>query len=285
MRLMSTVLAGIPNVACYMDDIVCFSETWEIHLEVLESVFEALENAGLVVNLPKCSFAKAQVQYLGHMAGLGSLSPPSAKVTAIMEMEVPHTKRQVRRFLGAVGYYRRYVKNFADLTFPLTELLKKGQAFKWTDQCEESFRNLQRVLCSSPVLASPDFDKTFKLACDASNVAVGAVLLQEDAKGVDHPVAYFSKKLSPAQKNYATVEKELLSIILALQHFNFYLLPSEPVIIFTDHRPLSYLSSFRLKNQRLTRWSLYLQNFNISVVHVKGVDNVLADALSRPAEA
>ena len=284
MRLMSSVLAGIPNVVCYIDDIVCYTETWESHLKVLESVFVALESAGLVVNLSKCSFAQAQVQYLGHMVGLGSLSPPLAKVSAIMEMEVPHTKRQVRRFLGAVGYYRRYVKNFADLSVPLTELLKKGQTFKWTDQCEESFRSLQRVLCSSPVLTSPNFERGFKLACDASNVAVGAVLLQENDSGIDHPVAYFSKKLSPAQKNYATVEKELLSIILALQHFNFYLLPSEPVTVFTDHRPLSYLSSFRLKNQRLTRWSLYLQNFNLKVVHVKGVDNVIADALSRPAE-
>ena len=136
---------------------------------------------------------------------------------------------------------------------------------------------------SKPVLKGPNFNIPFVLHVDASDVAAGAVLLQEDGDCVLHPVCYMSTKFKPHQRNYSTIEKELLSIILALEHFNFYLLPSDPVTIYTDHRPLSYLSSFRLKNQRLTRWSLYLQNFNLHVVHVKGVDNILADALSRPS--
>ncbi|XP_076043861.1 uncharacterized protein LOC143026954 [Oratosquilla oratoria] len=281
-RLMHSVLAGIDNVVVYLDDILVFTDTWQAHINQLDSLFNALHNNNLVVNLSKCIFAQAQVPYLGHIVGGGVLSPPSAKVEAISMMAVPNTKRQVRRFLGAVGYYRRYIKNFADITLPLTDLLKKNTPFKWSEPCEKSFQGLKQVLCSYPVLVAPDFGKSFKLACDASDGAIGGILLQENEQEIDHPVAYFSKKLTPAQKNYATVEKELLSIVLSLNHFSFYLPPSEEVKIYTDHRPLTYLESFKTKNQRLTRWSLYLQNFNLKVIHVRGLDNVLADMLSRP---
>ena len=282
-RLMNQIREGIPNVAVYLDDVVVFSDTWEEHIEQLHCLFDALNRANLVLNLRKCVFAKAQVQYLGHVVGLGELSPPTAKVEAIEQMPAPRTKKQVRRFLGTIGYYRRYIKNFALLAFPLTELLKKNQSFNWSPECQEAFQSLQSVLSSYPVLKSPDFCKPFKLACDASDTAVGAVLLQEDHGGVDHPIAYFSKKLNTAQTNYSTIEKELLSLILSLEHFSFYLVPSEPVTIYSDHRPLSYLASFKTKNQRLTRWSLFLQNYNINIIHIKGQDNVLADWLSRPS--
>ena len=138
------------------------------------------------------------------------------------------------------------------------------------------------ALCAYPVLRTPNFDRPFKLGCDASDRAIAGVLLQEDDEGIDHPVAYFSKKLNQAQVNYATVEKELLSIILPLDHFSYYILPSDPLTIFTDHKPLQYLANFRHKNQRLTRWSLHLQNFNLKIIHVKGVDNLMPDLLSRP---
>ena len=284
-RLMNSILKDIPNVAVYLDDIIIFSDTWEEHLNQLNCLFEALSNANLVLNLSKCCFAKAQVQYLGHLVGLGTLSPPATKVEAIECMATPSTKRQVRRFLGAIGYYRRYIKNFAQLASPLTDLLKKNHTFKWSQLCQDAFQSLKKVLVSYPILKSPDFSQGFKLACDASDTAVGAVLLQEDQDTVDHPIAFFSKKMNSAQSNYSTIEKELLSLILALEHFAFYIVPSEPVTVYSDHRPLKYLASFKTKNQRLTRWSIFLQNFNLQIVHVKGVDNVLADWLSRPSPA
>ncbi len=283
-RLMAEVTKNVPNVAVYLDDVVVYSHSWSDHLAQLDALFSALDNAGLVINITKSEFVYAQLVYLGHVIGLGKLAPPTAKCKAISQMLVPSNVRQVRRFLGVVGYYRRYICNFADVALPLTDLLKKGERFVWSRECQDSFQNLKNVLCSHPVLKAPDFTKRFKLACDASGFALGSALLQEDDDGVDHPVAYYSKKFTAAQSRYSTVEKELLSIIMSLKHFNYYLLPNSTVVIFSDHKPLQYLKSFNMKNQRLTRWSLYLQNFNISIVHVKGINNVLADYLSRSSE-
>ena len=281
-KLMSDITAEVPHCVVYLDDIVIFSDEWSEHLSQLDSLFSALARAGLVVNLAKSDFVCAQLEYLGHVIGLGTLAPPTARCDAILQMPVPSGKRQVRRFLGTVGYYRRYICNFAELALPLTDLLKKGKNFDWTRECEDSFQSLKKVLCSYPILRAPNFSKPFKLACDASDLAAGSALLQEDDEGVDHPIAFYSKKFNPAQTRYATVEKELLSIILSLKHFHYYLMSSSEIIVYCDHKPLQYIHSFSFKNQRLTRWSLYLQNFNISVVHVKGTSNVLADYLSRP---
>ena len=160
--------------------------------------------------------------------------------------------------------------------------MKKGVKFVWSKECEASFSNLRAILLSQPVLVAPNFNLPFKLAVDACDTGAGAVLLQEDEFQVEHPVAYFSKKFSPAQKNYSTIEKELLALILGLQHFSFYLCPGDgPIVIYSDHNPLRYLSKFREKNQRLTRWSLYLQEFSLEIKHIKGKENVIADFLSR----
>ena len=131
------------------------------------------------------------------------------------------------------------------------------------------------------MLAAPNFDVPFQLTVDASDVGVGVVLEQQGLDGFDHPIAFFSKKLNKHQKNYSTIEKETLAIILGLQHFEVYLNPSSPITIYTDHNPLVFLSKVRDRNQRLLRWSLYLQEYNLDIKHIKGKDNVVADALSR----
>ena len=132
---------------------------------------------------------------------------------------------------------------------------------------------------------APDFDKCFKLAVDASDVGIGAVLLQEDNNGIDHPVCYFSKKFNKHQKNYSTIEKECLALILAIQQFEVYLTSStSPIVVFSVHNPLSFLHKLKIyknKNQRLLRWSLLLQEFNLDIRHIKRKDNIIPDALSR----
>ena len=281
-RLMTKVTNNVPNVVVYIDDLVVYSDSWSDHLLHLDALLSALDNAGLVLNVEKSEFVSAQLVYLGHVIGKGKLAPPAAKCDVIANMPVPSTKKQVRRFLGAVGYYRRYICNFADIALPLTDMLKKGHKFVWSEACQEAFQSLKDVLCSYPVLKVPSFSKPFKIACDASAFAAGSALLQEGDDGVDYPVAYFSKKFSPAQTRYSTIEKELLSIILTLKHFSYYLTACKTVVVYTDHKPLQFIKSFDLKNQRLIRWSLYLQNFNLKVVHIKDVHNVLADYLSRP---
>ena len=161
------------------------------------------------------------------------------------------------RFLGMAGYYRKFCPNFYTISEPLTQLLKKTRKFVWSDDCEKSFVKLKAILKSSPVLQAPDFHSMFKLAVDASDAAAGAVLLQEGNDGIDHPIGYFSRKFNKNQRNYSTVEKECLALILALQHFEVYVTSSSfPIIVYSDHNPLVFLHKLRSKNQRLLRWSL-----------------------------
>ena len=155
-----------------------------------------------------------------------------------------------------------FINNFAKILAPLTDLLKKGVKFEWNHECDDAFHQLKGVLCCQPVLQAPDFCKSFKLACDASDVGAGAVLLQEDQSDVDHPVSFFSKKFILAQRNYSVIEKELLSFILALQYFAVYLCTGDCITVYTDHHTLKFLSKFKHKNQRPTRWSLFLQEYD-----------------------
>ena len=172
--------------------------------------------------------------------------------------------------------------NFSAIAEPLTNLLGKKAKYVWTDDCQKSFDQLKAILRSAPVLLAPSFDKEFKLAVDASDVGAGSVLLQEDDNGVDHPVCYFSKKFNKHQRNYSTIEKECLSLILALQHFEVYLASSHaPIVVFSDHNPLTFIHKMKNKNQRLLRWSLMLQEHNLDIRHIQGRDNIIPDTLSR----
>ena len=152
------------------------------------------------------------------------------------------------QFLGMAGYYRKFCKNCSGIAEPLTNLLKKSTKFKWNDKCLDAFHRLKAILKSATVLLVPDFDKCFKLAVDASDVGIGAVLLQEDNNGIDHLFCYFSKKFNKHQKNYSTIEKECLALILAIQQFEVYLTSStSPIVVFSDHNPLIFYTDLRIR--------------------------------------
>lgn len=281
-RLMHIVLANIPNCEVYLDDIVIYSKTWSEHIETLAVVFSRLKDASLSLNLAKCDFGKATVTYLGKKVGQGEVCPLLAKIQTILDFPAPKTRRELRRFLGMAGYYRGFCKNFSDVVSPLTSLTSPSKNFVWSPACQNAFESAKALLCSAPVLAAPDFSHPFKLDVDASASGAGAVLLQEDQHGIDHPISYFSKKFNKHQLDYSTIEKEALALLLSLQHFEVYVGSSSvPVIVHTDHNPLVFLSLMRNSSQRLMRWSLLLQDFNVEIKHKKGTDNVLADALSR----
>ncbi|XP_071504452.1 uncharacterized protein [Diadema antillarum] len=280
-RMMNRVIAGHDNCVVYIDDVLVFSNTWEEHVAHLRELFRRLSHAGLVVNLAKCEFGKACVTYLGHKVGRGSVAPRDAKVRAIVDFPVPASKRELQRFLGMCGFYRRFVPNFSHLVVPLTDLLKKGKTFQWSASCQDAFQKLKAVLMNDPVLIAPNFERSFQLATDASDRGVGAVLLQDDDNGHSKPVCFFSKKLNRHQQKYSTVEKECLSVVLAVQHFEAYLDGGRDIVVYTDHNPLTFLERFKHKNQRLFRWSLILQPYPLRIVHIAGKDNKLADALSR----
>ena len=186
------------------------------------------------------------------------------------------------RFLGMAGYYRKFCDNFSVIAEPLTNLLSKRTKFIWTNDCQKEVDILKAILKNVPVLLAKNFAKEFKLAVDASDTGAGRVLMQEDGNGVNHPVSYFSKKFNKHQKNYSKIDKECLSLSLALQHFEVYLTSSSSsTVVFSDHNPLIFIHKIKSKTHRLLRWSLLLQEYDLDIKHIKGKDNIISDALSR----
>uniref|UniRef100_A0A1A8GVS8 Gypsy retrotransposon integrase-like protein 1 n=2 Tax=Nothobranchius korthausae TaxID=1143690 RepID=A0A1A8GVS8_9TELE len=281
-RLINTVIADLEHCHAYLDDIVVHTSTWDEHIATLKELFSRLDDANLTINLAKTEFVRATVTYLGKEVGQGSVRMLRDKILAIKEFPTPTTRRELRRFVGMVGYYRCFCKNFAVVASPLTDLLSPQVPFKWTTAAQGAFENCKLLLSTAPVLQAPDVTRPFKLEIDASDVGMGAVLLQEDAAALDHPVSYFSKKFAKYQLHYSTVEKETLALVLAIQHFEVYLYPgSTPIQVYTDHNPLVFLSRMYNKNQRLMRWALLVQDYNLQIQHKQGKDNVVADSLSR----
>ena len=282
-RIINDVIGDVPHCSAYIDDIIVYTDNWDQHMETMRLLFEKLLHAKLTVNLNKCEFGHARVQFLGHVVGHGVVTPVEAKVKAICDFPQPKNQKELMRFLGMAGYYRKFCPNFSTVAEPLTRLLSKSKKYEWSSSADDSFQGLKGMLASSPVLAAPQFDKPFKLAVDASDVACGGVLLQEDTQDVDHPVCYFSKKFNVSQRRYSTIEKECLALILSLQHFEVYLSNTLPLVVYSDHNPLIFIDRVRFKNHRLARWSLFLQSYNLQIRHIKGRDNVIADCLSRCA--
>ena len=273
-RLINKVLGDVSNCRAYLDDIVVYSDDWASHMTTLREVFKRLSIASLTLNLAKCEFGKGTVLYLGQQVGRGQVCPADVKIMAITAFPVPTTRRELRRFLGMSGYYRRFCKNFSSVAAPLTALTSPSKPFVWSDECQQSFESLKGILCCTPVLSAPDFSLPFKLEVDASAVGAGAVLLQEDDQGIDHPVSYFSRKFNKHQLNYSTIEKEALALLFGLQHFEVYLGSSvKPIKVFTDHNPLVFLSRMYNHNQRLMRWSLIIQDYHLEICHKKGTEN------------
>ena len=248
----------------------------------MRAFFDRCTEANLTINLVKSEFVHAQVVYLGHQLGYGQVRPVTAKVQAMSDYPPPQNAKALMRFLGMIGFYRRFCPNLSEVVAPLTNLLKKNVPYVWTEVCQSSFDKAKAILLSEPFLLAPDYDKPFTLCTDASDKAVGSCLMQCDGDGIDRPVCYYSKKLNKHQLNYSTIEKEALALILSLKHFSVYLdNPSHVITVYTDHDPLRFLSKMRNSNQRLMRWFLAMQEYNLDIRHIRGKDNVIADALSR----
>ena len=225
-RLIYMIITGLDNCKAYIDDAIIYIEEWDQQIKTMREFLERLSKANLTINLAKSKFCHATLTFLGHIFGQGQIKPVDAKVKAISDFPVSTCKRQLMRFLGMAGYYRKFCDNFSVIAEPLTNLLSKRTKFIWTNDGQKAFDILKAILKNEPVLLAPNFAKEFKLAVDASDTGAGSVLMQEDSNGVDHPVRYFSKKFNKHQKNYSTIEKECLSLILALQHFEVYLTSS-----------------------------------------------------------
>ena len=223
---------------------------------------------------------------LGHVVGNGTVHPEESKIEGVWSFPTPTTKKELCAFLGLTGYYRKFIKDYLTIALPLTDLTRKCKpnVLQWTKECVNAFDKLKHHLRSSPILKSPDFDRDFVLQTDASDRGVGAVLSQTDQEGVEHPVAYFSRKLLPREEKYSTVEKECLAIKLGIQNFRVYLL-GRPFTVETDHHCLEWFDHLKENNARLTRWSLALQPYAFKVVYRKAKRTlILMDYLEHFAE-
>ena len=281
-RMVNKLVRDIDGCEGYIDDVVIYSDNWSDHIRQIKRFFQIMRDTKLTINLMKSEFGKATVKYLGHTVGQGQVRPLDAKIQTIAKFPFPTSRKELARFLGMAGYYRNFCLNFSEIAAPLTNLLSKKVKFVWTDDCQLAFDKVKLLLQKSPVLKSIDYEKPFKLIIDSSDVGTGSVLVQEASDGLDHPVSYFSKKFLKYQKNYSVVEKETLGLVLALEHFDVYL-GSTPftIKVYTNHNPLTFLKTMQNKNQRLVRWSLALQEYNLEIQHIPGSENVVADALSR----
>jgi transposase InsO family protein len=263
----------------YLDDILIFSPTLEKHAEHIRLVLEALKANQLVANLGKCEFAKSSLSFVGHIVSSQGITVDPAKIEAMNAWPAPRNVHEVRQYLGVTSYYRRFVPGFAQVTAPIYELLKDGHPFNWSPDCEAAFKLLKGRLVTAPILIAPDPSLPYEVSTDASDVAVGAVLSQDQGKGMQ-PIAYDSCKLSSAEQNYPTHERELLAILFALRAWRCYL-EGQEFVVKTDHQALQYVQQQQKLSRRMTRWIEELQQYNVKIEYRPGKQQVIADALSR----
>ena len=266
-------------VYAYIDDLVVFSTDFDQHLEHLRELLEQVEATGFKLGLEKCQFAQKTVKYLGHVVDATGIRVDPDKTAAIAEMSPPTNAKGVRRFLGCCSYYRKFIRNFAGIASPLTELTKKNKKFCWNDECQTSFDILKDRLTSAPVLAFPDYTKKFKLHCDASKISVGAVLNQQTDDG-ERAIGYFSRKLKNGELNYSVTEVEALAVFEGVKFFAPYLWGCS-FDIYTDHSALRYIFKYKNSIPRVARWSMYLADFNYNIHYKDGKSHVVPDFLSR----
>ena len=279
-RLMDVVFSGLKwkGLLVYMDDIVIYSETPKEHLSMLDKVCGRLSVAGLKINPKKSTVVATEVRYLGHIVSADGIKPDMRKVEAVRHLKNPSNVREVRMFLGLVGYYRKFIPAFAATAEPLYALTKKRKIFEWTDICQSSFEFLKEKLCSAPILTYPRRDHLSIVDCDASDIAAGAVLMQQDKEGRENVIQYASYTFSTQERKWITMEKEAFAMVWAVTTFRTYLL-GHRFVIRTDN---SAASTLRMSKQpKLQRWAIILAEFEYTVEHRPGKRHSHVDALSR----
>lgn len=283
-RLVDSLFGDLDHRAfAYLDDIIVISSTFEEHVALLLRVLNKLKHANLTVNFEKCNFFRSQLKYLGYVVDARGLRTDPEKVEAIINFPTPTNQKELKRFLGTATWYRRFVPNFSTVAGPLNKLTsnsKKAPPFKWTPEADAAFNALKECLVTAPVLSCPDYSLPFEVHTDASDYGVGAMLTQT-LDGKEHPIAYMSRSLTGAERNYSITERETLAVLTALEHWRCYIENGKTFTVYTDHSALKWFLSLDNPTGRLARWGVRLSSFDFVIKHRKGVDMVIPDALSR----
>lgn len=280
-RAMENAFRGCQWEICliYLDDVLVFGSTFREHLDRLQIVFDRLRQAGFTLKPSKCHFLKREVEYLGHVVSASGIAPNPKNVAAIQEIQFPKTLKELRSFVGTASYYRRFIKDFSTKAKPLLSMTEKKAKVKYTPEAFEAFSSLKASLTSAPLLAFPNFHLPFILETDASTVGLGAVLTQK-VDGKEKPIAFGSRTLNKAERNYSATRLEALAAVWATELFRPYVY-GRPFTLRTDHDPLRYLRTVSNPSPQMARWILHLEQFLYTVEYRPGKTNSHADGLSR----
>ena len=281
--VMDRVLQGLP-VACYLDDILIAAPTESEHNLILEQVLKRLQESGIRLCEEKCKFCQEQVEYLGHLIDVAGIHPTKDKVRAIRDAPVPSDITQLRAFVGLINYYGKFIPQAAARMAPLYKLLEKDHKWIWTEECDSAFQTCKEMLTSDAVLVHYDSTRPIKLACDASSYGLGAVLSHVFDDG-EHPVAFASRTLTKAEKNYSQIEKEALALIFGVKKFHKYLF-GRCFTLLTDHKPLLSILNAKaaipsIAAARMQRWAIFLSAYSYNIEYKGTKMHANADSLSR----
>ena len=284
-RTMENLLQGIPHTSVYLDDILVTGSTEEEHLRNLDQVLTRLEDAGMRLKRSKCEFMLSEVEYLGHRISSRGLQPTEEKVRAVARAPAPENKTQLQSFLGLINYYAKFLPNLSTTLAPLYALLQKKTVWAWGDKESRAFEKARSQLTSSSLLVHYCSSRELLLACDASPYGVGAVLSHRMEDGTDKPIAFASRSLTPAERNYAQLDREALAIVFGVTKFRQYLLGRRFTIL-SDHKPLKYLFGETkaipaMASARIQRWALILGAYDYAIEYKAGEQHANADVLSR----
>ena len=286
-RLINKVLADLDFAFGYLDDILIYSPDVPTHLVHMRQLFQRLREADLKLNREKCNFFKSHIQYLGHLISGEGIKPLPEKLESIKEMPPPTTPKEVKQFLGLIGYYRKFVPRFANVARPLTNLTRLDQPFEWSDKCQASFELLKEALIKEPILRFPDPNKPYTLYTDASKYAWSCVLTQQYTHDIDnkqivvnHPITYVSGLFKGSQMNWAALTKEAYAIYMSIKKLTYYLEDAE-ITLRSDHLPLKRFLQRNTLNTKVNNWAVEISPFKITFEYIKGIKNTLVDTMSR----
>jgi len=285
--MMNHVLSDILDVGviAYMDDILVYARTEEEHDDLVKNVLEKLQQNGLAVSPDKCVWKVQEVEFLGYMIGRNGIRMFTGKVEAVLSWKTPESITEVQSFLGFANFYRRFIKDYSKVARPLTELTKKTGTWIWGTEAELAFNDLKKRFTMTPILRHFDPAKPVIIETDASDFAIGAVLSQRDEENRLHPIAFHSRKFSPAEINYEIHDKELLAVVDTFKHWRRYCEGAEhQVQVFSDHQNLEYFTTTKVLNRRQARWAQELAVIDFKIYYRPGTQNGKPDALSRRSE-